>query len=137
MDCLLGLNPKNRHHSRVPSRPFACTQIVKMVQEHPDHRILIAVDKFGKEELLAEVARAVGSPVYVSIERLVTIRLLGLPESAFAMDKAARIRAVPRYLLLPKYLDGQLQSCPKLLAIMPTGWSTAKENENGPALVPT
>jgi hypothetical protein len=49
----------------------------------------------------------------------------GLPASLFTTDKkAALIHATPRYLVKSKYLEDQNAHRP-ILAIVPTGWSTA------------
>jgi DNA cross-link repair 1B protein len=59
------------------------SQVIELVRAHPGHRIQLAMDSIGKEELLAEVARACGIKIYIpkaTAMRLAAIRMLGLPE---------------------------------------------------------
>lgn len=73
------------------------------------------------EELLAEIAAAVGCPVAVSEVRSHIMRLAGVPESAFTLEQGDdRLRLMPRSQLTLKRL-AELNRVTPTMAIVASG----------------
>ena len=63
-----------------PSREEVAEQILQLIAEHHDKRVIIGVDLLGKEELLVYLATALKTRVVVSSTRYQNLRLLDLDD---------------------------------------------------------
>ena len=74
------------------------------------------------EELLAEIAAARGQPVGLTSVRSAIMRLAGVPESAFQVERGGphSLRVLPRWQLKPD-LVARLNRVTPTVAIIPSG----------------
>ncbi|KAJ7546170.1 hypothetical protein O6H91_08G028100 [Diphasiastrum complanatum] len=116
-----------------PTRFEAAQQVLALINRHPDCDVVIGVDNLGKEELLLFIAATYNTKIWVWPERLLTMRILGLPDVFTTDSTATRIRAVPRYSVSVKTLN-MLNRTRQTIAILPTGcfcscWPVRKSKE--------
>jgi hypothetical protein len=50
-------------------------QVLAIIKQHPLHRVLIAIDTLGKEELLVWLAQALNTTIGVPVDRMKTIKV--------------------------------------------------------------
>lgn len=81
----------------------------------------IKTDVRGTEELLAEIAAVLQQPVAVSEVRSSVMRLAGVPESAYAVERGGdRLRVLPRWQVTLD-LVARLNRLAPTVAIIPSG----------------
>ncbi|KAK6918944.1 DNA repair metallo-beta-lactamase [Dillenia turbinata] len=115
-----------------PSRKLAAQKVVDVIAAHPEHDIVIGIDRLGKEDLLVHIAQALKIKIWVWPERLQTMHLLGFHDIFTTKTSSTRVRAVPRYSFSIETLEG-LNSMRPTIGIMPSGlpWVVKPHQVNG------
>ncbi|VFQ60363.1 unnamed protein product [Cuscuta campestris] len=113
-----------------PSREVAAKQIVNIIESHPKHDIVIAIDSLGKENLLAYISRVLNIKIWVWPERLQTMHLLGFHDIFTTKTSLTRVRAIPRYSFSIETLEGLNRMRPTI-GIMPSGLPWVAKNDKG------
>lgn len=78
-----------------PTREEATENILSLIQQHNDHRVLIGMRNLGKEDLLVEIAEKTHEWISVSSSMYQTAEIMGLPNVFCIDDMDCRIRVVP------------------------------------------
>ena len=87
-----------------PARDKVLGDIVEFVNHTGDSKILIGMKKFGKEEALVAIAKALNERICVSPEKLKLYQHLGLPDVFTTNPDQSRIVVVNQFSL-KKHLD--------------------------------
>ena len=103
-----------------PTREEATMQVVKVIEEHPRHRIVIICYSIGKEDLLVNIALHFKEWIVVSMERYRVLEILGVPNVFTTEEKAGRIRVIVAKDLKNRVMQTWIRSRPTV-AIFPTG----------------
>ncbi|CAL8368413.1 unnamed protein product [Lota lota] len=117
---ILYLDNTNCDPTRVlPTRQRATEKIKEIIRSHPNHDVVIGLYSLGKESLMVALAMEFKSWVEVSVERMETLRLLGLPD-VFTTDMGAgRLRVVEQAEVRYANMQ-QWNRVSPTLAILPT-----------------
>lgn len=109
---------------QLPSREQAFEQLVKVLARYPKHRVLVGLDKLGKEELLVRLAQHLGTFVVLDAERLELVRLMQeLPQDVFAGDAdAGTIHVVSKRRITARFLKRYRAEHGPTVAIIPSGF---------------
>ncbi|KAL0027124.1 hypothetical protein WJX79_008077 [Trebouxia sp. C0005] len=111
-----------------PCRLEACQSIISLIQTHTDMDIVLGIDSLGKEDMLAAIAHATGTPVGVAAERLITVSIAGLPMELFTTDMSStRIRALPKWMVTVEMIAKLNRSRPTM-GVIPTGFACLGTN---------
>ncbi|CAC5389647.1 DCLRE1B [Mytilus coruscus] len=78
-----------------PTREEAIEKLIKLIQEHKDHRIIIGMRNLGKEDLLVQIAEITQEWISVPSSMYRTAEILGLPNVFCIEDNECKIRVVP------------------------------------------
>ena len=93
-----------------PSRAEVQERIVKLICDHPCHKIFIGTYKLGKESLLVDLALRLNERILVSSEKLLQLEVMDLPD-VFTIDPMqSRIRCVHAPLLHRRFLERENRS---------------------------
>ncbi|KAL5972936.1 hypothetical protein ACLOJK_039743 [Asimina triloba] len=113
-----------------PPREVAAQQVVDIIASHPDHEIVIGIDRLGKEDLLIYISHALKTKICVWPERLQIMHLLKLKDVFTTRTCLTRIRAVPRNSFTIENLEAMNTICPTI-GILPSGlaWGTKLTHE--------
>lgn len=103
-----------------PSREVAAQQVVDIIASHPEHDVIIGIDTLGKEDLLIYISHVLKIKIWVWLERLQTMHLLGFRDIFTTKTSLTRVRAVPRYSFSIDTLEG-LNTMRPTIGIMPSG----------------
>ena len=92
--------------------------MIRLIEAHPDHRVMLGIDSLGKEELLVSIAHACQTLVSVLFlccmqgsdecckvcvcdERLAYLKMFGFDEALFTTNaEDARVVVVPRWSVM-------------------------------------
>ena len=110
-----------------PSREEATMQVVKVIEEHPRHRVVIVCYRIGKEDLLVKIALHFKEWIIVSMERYKILEILGVPNVFTTEEKVGRIRVIVAKELKNRSIQTWIRSIPTV-AIFPTGLFNQNNN---------
>ncbi|CAD7699059.1 unnamed protein product [Ostreobium quekettii] len=103
-----------------PSRETALLMIEDAIRAHPGHQVVIGLDTVGKGEVVRALAESFGVPVAVSQERVLPLRLAGVPKSCYTLDEALTwIRVMPKWKVTKAFI-AELQEHRPTIGIVPT-----------------
>ena len=94
VDILYIDNTYFREDATFPTREEATKEVMKVIGDHPHHRVVIVCYSIGKEDLLVEIARRFEEWIIVSTERYKVLEILGVPNVFTTEENAGRIRAI-------------------------------------------
>ena len=108
-----------------PARDAAVEEILNIVGEHPNEKIVIGLRTLGKEELIISLANRYNTMVKVSEDRYKTLELLGTTKR-FTKDQDAdcHVEVVPLMQITRQNMDAWNRVTPTV-AIIPTALFTA------------
>ncbi|XP_071138703.1 5' exonuclease Apollo-like [Mytilus edulis] len=106
-----------------PTREEAVEKLIKLVQEHKDHRIIIGMRNLGKEDLLVKIAQRTQEWISVPSSMYRTAEILGLPNVFCIEDKECKIRVVPFHTVNKSNIIGWNEYEPTLV-ILPSSLYT-------------
>ncbi|KAG2378646.1 hypothetical protein C9374_008285 [Naegleria lovaniensis] len=116
-----------------PSRQEAGQEIIQIIKSLPeDTRILIAVDHLGKEELLIALAKTFETLIVVPEERLELLECMNdiIPVQLFTHNpEKGRIIVKSKKEVSFNSIMFYRKSYPKVVGIIPSGWSTKQLKE--------
>lgn len=118
-----------------PPRKEAGEQIISIIKEYSDeHKILIASDTLGKEELFTNIAHEFQTLIVVPQERLAMIkciqRVVDLPDVFTQDPEKGRVHVVSKKELTWSRIQNERKERPTI-GIVPSGWAEAyKTNSN-------
>ncbi|KAI3994857.1 hypothetical protein MKX01_037408 [Papaver californicum] len=117
-----------------PPREVVARQIVKIIASHPQHDVIVAINKLGKEDLLLHIASALNTKIWVWPERLQIMHVLGFVDVFTTNTSLTRIRAVPFYSFSIDTLEG-LNNIRPTIGIMPSGlpWVVRPHDDPSPS----
>lgn len=102
-----------------PSREKAMVEMLRIISEHPDHRVMIGLRKLGKEGLLVAIAKHFRMQICVTKERLHRLELLQVPNVFTTVESETRIRVVDQGQISETNMNAWNKEMPTL-AIIPT-----------------
>lgn len=102
-----------------PSREKATDEILSIITNHPDHRVMIGLRKLGKETLLVTIAKCLQLRIYVSKRRYHTLEILQMPNVFTTEESDARIQIVDLAEVTGANMDFWNYEMPTI-AILPT-----------------
>lgn len=102
-----------------PSREKAMGEMLSIISEHADHRIMIGLRKLGKESLLVAIAKYFRTRIFVTEERFHRFELLQLPDVFTTVESETRINVVDQCEIHPRNMNLWNEVMPTL-AIIPT-----------------
>ncbi|XP_068125812.1 5' exonuclease Apollo isoform X3 [Hyperolius riggenbachi] len=80
--------------NKLPSRQEATKQIIQIIENHPEHDIVIGLYSIGKESLLVQLAKTFTSWIVVSPQRMELLNLLKIEDVFTTEEGGGRIRVV-------------------------------------------
>lgn len=102
-----------------PSREKSMDEILGIITNHPDHRVMIALRKLGKESLLVTIAKCLQLRIYVSERRYHMLEILEMPNVFTTTESDARIHVVDQAEVTGGNMDFWNYAMPTI-AIIPT-----------------
>lgn len=113
-----------------PSREKAMVEILRIISEHPNHRVMIGLRKLGKEGLLVAIAKHFRMQICVTKERLHRLELLQVPNVFTTVESETRIRVVDQGQISETNVNSWNKEMPTL-AIIPTALYRVLNVNNG------
>lgn len=113
-----------------PSREKAMAEMLRIISDHPDHRVMIGLRKLGKENLLVAIAKYFRTQIFVTEERLRRLELLTVPNVFTVVEFETRINVVNQELIHQRNMDSWNLEMPTL-AIIPTALYRVLNINNG------
>lgn len=102
-----------------PTRDEATADIIKIIQSHPEHDIVIGLRSLGKETLLCKIAMSLKEWISVPCKFYKTLQLLSAPDVFQNNDNHCRIRVCSFHKVTNKFI-ADLNEKVKTIAILPT-----------------
>ncbi|KJE92634.1 DNA cross-link repair protein 1B [Capsaspora owczarzaki ATCC 30864] len=103
-----------------PTREAGVDAVVDIIEQHPDHRVMIGIDTLGKEELLEAVALRLQTWIVVSQSRLNALQLIGARDVFTSNPTDSRIWVVGKREVTAERLFAWNREYPTI-AILPSG----------------
>ena len=108
-----------REDANFPTREEASKEVMRVIGDHPQHRVLIVCYCVGKENLLVEIARTFEEWVIVSTEKFKILEILEMPNVFTTNKNSGRIRVIMARELKNKEIQSWIKAAPTI-AIFPT-----------------
>ncbi|XP_018425304.1 PREDICTED: 5' exonuclease Apollo [Nanorana parkeri] len=105
--------------SKLPSRQEATKEIEDIIEEHPEHDIVIGLYSIGKESLLVDLAKTFNSWVVVSPQRMELLNLFDIEDVFTTQEGGGRIRVVEQIEVNYANMVKWNSICPTI-AVLPT-----------------
>lgn len=102
-----------------PTREEATASIIDIIDQHPDHDVLIAMRNLGKEALLCKIAVHFQEWISVPDKFYKTLEILGAPDVFDNSSSDTRIRVIPFHVVSNKYVK-QVNEKRQTIVILPT-----------------
>ncbi|XP_014679484.1 PREDICTED: 5' exonuclease Apollo-like [Priapulus caudatus] len=100
-----------------PTRQASIEEIIDIIQQHPDHEVVIAVDNVGKEDILVHVANELNEYISIEANHMELLELQQVPD-VFTMEPA---RITARHLSkVTSKMVAALNKVAPTIAILPT-----------------
>lgn len=123
-----------------PTRDEATSNIIKIIEDHPTHDVLIAMRNLGKEDLLCKIAVHFKEWISVPHKFYSTLEILGVPDVFDNSSMQHRIRVVPFHRVSNRFVSMVNEEQPTIV-ILPTALyhgieATPYENNENVFIVP-
>ena len=121
-------NTFNNPRYQFPSRSQCKKTILEILNQHPDHEVVLGVYTLGKEDLMVDIALALHTRVVVSQTRMRMLQLLELRDVFTTDENEGCVRLVPQQAISKKNMIKWNDQAPTI-AIIPTGLFSSLESQ--------